>query len=502
MPAGAKPTHISGEGWESSWPLHMGRYAWILAAVWTASIAGSLGVSLYADSRESIEVARTAAEFSVAQDILFRRRMARDAAMSGAPSQDGSIGSRQPFHSAIPRDMQVPVFMEPSSSQLSSEGEESKTRLVSLNPMNPANAPDPWETEGLRAFEQGAQVVSRLEGVGNSSHLRIMLPFVTEKTCLACHEAQGYKEGEVRGGVSISVPMALFRAATSPMLVKVAITYGILWIFGLAGIWAGAGHLRREFSQRMQVEEALRESVRQAGQARERSLAVQATARLIQGLAHEVRNPLFAIRVNAAALEKIASLPPDTARNIGFVKEHVARLDFIMRDLMELAQAPSKEERTECRLKEAVDAAVSEIVNQNPDASGRITVEVPESPCTFQCIPERLQRALAFLIENALQNSPPQGRVWVRASRSDGNALLEVVDEGAGIPETVREHLFEPFVTSHIGRRGLGLALARHYLESTGCTLEAANNEPPPGATFAITIPMGEEEGHIHGIPP
>jgi signal transduction histidine kinase len=358
--------------------------------------------------------------------------------------------------------------------------------------------PDPWEAQGLRAFEQGTQVVFGLGRSERGGHLRLMRPFITEKPCLVCHEAQGYKEGEIRGGISVSVPMAPFWAGASKMLVMVIISHGFFWILGIAGIGVGTARLRRQFSQRVRAEEALRESVRLADQERERAKAAEAKARLIQGLAHEVRNPLFAIKVNAAALEKAASALPDTARNIGFVQGHVARLEALMRDLLELVNAPSETEMVECRLGDAVDTAVSDVVSRTPEASGRIVVEMPAGTCTQQSIPERIEKALVLLIENALQNSSPGDRVWIRAGRSGNHAVLEVVDEGSGIAETVREHLFEPFVTTHTGRRGLGLVLAKDYLASIGCTIEAANNDPPPGATFTVTLPLpaaGEEEG-------
>ena len=225
---------------------------------------------------------------------------------------------------------------------------------------------------------------------------------------------------------------------------------------------------------------------------REKAKGSELLAQLLQGLAHEIRNPLFAIDVNAAVLEKKASSLPDVAQHIKFVKEHVGRLDNLMRDLMELGHQPTAGERIECRLRDVVSAAVMAAESQNPEVSGRTLVEAPEIPVAVRAVPDRLHGVFVHIIDNALQNSPPGGRVVIRVGRSDGTASVAVSDEGQGIPEKIRERLFEPFVTTHPGRRGLGLALAKHYMTAMGGTLEAANNDPGPGATFTVRLPLGE----------
>jgi len=77
-------------------------------------------------------------------------------------------------------------------------------RITSLNPLNPANTPDAFEREALRRFEAGAKEYSTLEKRGEEMFFRYMAPLVTEKSCLSCHAQQGYREGDVRGGVSVT----------------------------------------------------------------------------------------------------------------------------------------------------------------------------------------------------------------------------------------------------------------------------------------------------------
>jgi diguanylate cyclase (GGDEF)-like protein len=80
-------------------------------------------------------------------------------------------------------------------------------RITSLKPLNPDNAPDDFEREALAAFEGGAREVSRRERFGDSTWIRFMAPLHVEESCLACHGHQGYRVGDVRGGISVAFPI-------------------------------------------------------------------------------------------------------------------------------------------------------------------------------------------------------------------------------------------------------------------------------------------------------
>ena len=135
-----------------------------------------------------------------------------------------------------------------------------RSHLVSLNPIHPENASDAWETQGLRAFEHGVREVWRLEGAGRHARFRLMRPFRMEKSCLGCHQVQGYKDGSIRGGISVSAPVAPFWDISGSRQVKIALTLSLLWIIGLAGIGLGVTNLRKQDSWRRRAEEALRNS--------------------------------------------------------------------------------------------------------------------------------------------------------------------------------------------------------------------------------------------------
>lgn len=100
-----------------------------------------------------------------------------------------------------------PALMTRELSELAAEKGILKFKITSLNPLNPSNSPDRFEQEALTAFSQGAQEFFRFEEMTeNNVFFRYMAPLVTTKPCLKCHARQGYREGDVRGGISVSIP--------------------------------------------------------------------------------------------------------------------------------------------------------------------------------------------------------------------------------------------------------------------------------------------------------
>jgi diguanylate cyclase (GGDEF)-like protein len=97
-----------------------------------------------------------------------------------------------------------PALATREISELAEKSGLFRFRITSLKPLNPANAADGFEQEALRLFEQGVKEHSTLEQRGEEVFFRYMAPLITEKSCLSCHAQQGYREGEVRGGISVT----------------------------------------------------------------------------------------------------------------------------------------------------------------------------------------------------------------------------------------------------------------------------------------------------------
>lgn len=91
-----------------------------------------------------------------------------------------------------------PALVTRELSELAASKGLFKFKITSLKPLNSGNSPDPFERKALTHFEQGNSVYTEYEQKGNELLYRYMAPLVTEKSCLRCHAAQGYREGDIR----------------------------------------------------------------------------------------------------------------------------------------------------------------------------------------------------------------------------------------------------------------------------------------------------------------
>ncbi|WP_167631092.1 PAS domain S-box protein [Mariprofundus ferrooxydans] len=128
--------------------------------------------------------------------------------------------------------------------------------IASLKPFNPVNKADPWEVGALKAFEQGKKEVAGIEKMADGkSYFRFMQPMVTEKSCLKCHVQQGYKVGDIRGGISVSIPVDEPLAIENHETVTLMTGHGVIWLLGLAGIFIG-GRRQQQSLQLVEKSEA------------------------------------------------------------------------------------------------------------------------------------------------------------------------------------------------------------------------------------------------------
>ena len=114
-----------------------------------------------------------------------------------------------------------------------------KTHITSLTLLNPNNAPDNWEKKALKKIENTRKPVIEKAYIKNEPYIRYMNPLVAKKSCLKCHAFQGYKAGEIRGGVSVSVPLGDYYKSALKQSITNVVTIAIIYIIGLIAILYG-----------------------------------------------------------------------------------------------------------------------------------------------------------------------------------------------------------------------------------------------------------------------
>ncbi|MBN2063835.1 MAG: DUF3365 domain-containing protein [Sedimentisphaerales bacterium] len=132
--------------------------------------------------------------------------------------------------------------------------------ITSLKPLRPENEPDSWQKMALEAFEQGESEVTGFSQIDGEPYFRLMKPMLVQEGCLKCHGTQGYKVGDMRGGVSVSIPMAGYIQELTASNFRIVITHFLLWLIGLAGIWFVIWCIRRNIECTHRTNESLLES--------------------------------------------------------------------------------------------------------------------------------------------------------------------------------------------------------------------------------------------------
>jgi len=124
-----------------------------------------------------------------------------------------------------------PAYMTRQVLEIAAEQYGVKGHITSLRPIRTGNEPDPWEREALMAFEEGAKDYSEIVTENEDRFLRYMHPMIVEESCMKCHETQGYVLGEIRGGVSVSVPLDKYDAIAAEKNKQLAYSHGLIYLF-------------------------------------------------------------------------------------------------------------------------------------------------------------------------------------------------------------------------------------------------------------------------------
>ena len=141
------------------------------------------------------------------------------------------------------------------------------SKITSLKPLNPHNAADGWEHEALLQFEQGGDTErSQVTEIGGKPYLRFISVFLTEPPCLRCHASQGYKVGDVRGGITISIPLGGYYQSEWMTSRGLLTGYLLLWVVGSCGIAASARR-RRDYEEELRASERFNVSLNRISQA-------------------------------------------------------------------------------------------------------------------------------------------------------------------------------------------------------------------------------------------
>ncbi len=229
------------------------------------------------------------------------------------------------------------------------------------------------------------------------------------------------------------------------------------------------------------------------------AIAAQRDAQMafLAGVAHDLRNPLSAIKLSVTAIPPDAPLPPESRirRTMTMLDRQLTRIERMLGDLIDTAKAESGQ--LELRFEPCdARALVRHVVELFESVSPGHVIEtrLPDRPVMIECDPLRIEQVIGNLVSNAIKYSPDGSPIFVSLSAEGGDAAIAVTDHGIGISRAERERLFEPFRRGRAAQDGppgvgLGLFVGRRIIDGHGGRIEV-DSEPGRGSTFRVHLAL------------
>ncbi len=536
------------------------RFILLLGLGWSLVILASLYWNYKAVDEHTIALATENARTAVAKDIIYRKWVAEKGGVY-APVSDSSPPnpwldevkvSGKVIETTEGRRLTLinPAYMTRQVHELSREHGFADGHLTSLNPIRPGNAPDAWEAGVLKVFEQGGEEFSEVVESSAGPLFRYMKALYVAPECMLCHRHQGYQVGDVRGGLSVTLPMPAQIGIASPLIRRVILAHGSIWGLGLLVIVLGGRKIRRQegsiiaANHRLENEICLRrDTERELKEERDQQISLTnslkgAQSQLVQseklavigtlaaGIAHEINNPTGYVLSNLKSMrtyfdelkevlrvyEELETELSEEARqriselrqklDIDYLKEDIddvisesnegmARIKKIVADLKDFSHAnPEGQEWQFDDLHKGLDSTLNLVWNELKYKSAVIK-DYAENMPLIECDLARLNQVFMNLLVNASHAIEKKGEICIRTRLLEDRVLIEISDNGCGIAPEKQAKIFDPFFTTKpVGKgTGLGLSIARSIIEAHQGEISLTST-PGQGSSFRIEIPI------------
>ena len=231
------------------------------------------------------------------------------------------------------------------------------------------------------------------------------------------------------------------------------------------------------------------ESVRRIEDEIELSRRLAAIGRLTSGVAHEVKNPINAIVLHLENLRhKLPELQPDVKRHIDVIGSEIHRLDRVVQILVDFTR-PVELRLREIDLRKVLEDVVAVAQPEAETQGVRIERDFPALPIVVSIDVDLIKQAALNVMLNGIQAMPEGGRLKVSVARKNGFAVTEIQDQGSGIPDDVRDKIFNLYFTTKKAGSGIGLAMTYRVMQLHHGVVDF-RSVPEQGTTFDLSLPL------------
>lgn len=494
---------------------------------WSIIIIG-LAYWAYAQVKEeTYSLANKEGLKSFEKDLIFRHWATMH---GGVYVPNSSVTQSNPYLSVKERDIETPsgkkltlmnpAYMTRQLNEIAKKKYNIISHITSINPIRPENLADDWEMRALKDFEKGAKEYKGFDTIDGLVYFRYMAPLKTEQGCLKCHASQGYKLGDIRGGISTSIPWAKYEESIKAQVNNLYMRYFLLWLIGTLGInivrvkfkkYVNEKKLAEEYQEQLLndlsesknlieanlfeknslIEELVftKESLEKANQEKDKFFSI---------IAHDLKNPIANFKqVSELLVESYDELPEDEKiLFLGLMKESSKNIFSLLENLLEWSRTQRgtiSYNPDYINFKSIVDNTIQilSLSAQNKNISFEFSYEVEEVFADMNL----LTTIIRNLCSNAIKFTENNGKIVISNRLKENYVEICIEDNGIGISQETIEKLFRIDVnvttlgTSNEKGTGLGLILCKEFIEmhKGSIRVESSLNI---GTKFIISLPI------------
>jgi len=484
----------------------------VIGICWTIVIVGIFTIEYHETHSAFLGIACGALVESLEKDMCYRQWVTSH---GGVYVPGTSDTPPNPYLAHIPeRDIATPsgkkltlvnpAYMTRQVHELAQKQYGHKGHITSLQLLRPENKADEWEAHALQSFEQGEKDKLSLGVMDGELYLRLMRPFITAEGCLKCHASQGYKVGDIRGGISVSLPWAPVEQAIYTQVHFYALGFSGIWLLGVVGILWARNVVLSNLEDRRRAEQDRMELERQILHARKQeSLGLMAG-----GVAHDFNNSLQAILGNLELAQ--SNVPPDSKPARFLLKAVEATEKSAKLSAQMLAYTGLKFFWPETINLNALLTDLADAMRATLSGAKTLHLQLQNGVPSIQGDSLQLQRLVTNLVSNAAEAIDDKGGdIWLTTGEmycdegyldqsfivtrpAPGRfAIVEVRDSGSGMDKETQQKLFDPFFTSKSFGRGLGMPEVMGIVKGHNGAI-MVESEVGKGTTIRVLFPVVE----------